>query len=461
MQPLSLFCCSKNDNHKILHFCSKRALYWLFATLRLVLVFVPQTGYIHPDEFFQFIEVAAGDSFDIDVYKPWEFNITFPVRNSLFPQLCVRIPYFILAGLNPYCEYFFGFSLKTPYFLILFPRLMMTILSFTSDYCLYKICLIFRRSYIDRLTVFASSYVMLIYSTRTFSNAVEMILTSVLLYHVSRCMELSNKVVLQSDYLADKYYRAKTGVERTKIYKLRMSLPPHSLNDCLLLATITVFGIFNRPTFLAFSFAPIFFWLHRGLGSKSVGFLDFHIRMLTFICFGIPTVIGLILYDSLYFGYLTMAEIGKFEISMNNFVVTPFNFLKYNSITDNLKNHGIHPCFLHVAVNVPLLFNVLGIIGIITFGRMLNSGLRGRWLELPRIQNVESFMVASFIIPIAMLSIFPHQEPRFIIPVLIPLVFLFAHWIKNSSNSNVVNITERRKANDKPNKNYKIGLKGV
>jgi phosphatidylinositol glycan class Z len=178
--------------------------------------------------------------------------------------------------------------------------------------------------------------------------------------------------VLQSDYLADKYYRAKTGVERTKIYKLRMSLPPHSLNDCLLLATITVFGIFNRPTFIAFAFAPIFFWLHRGLGSKSVGFLDFHIRMITFICFGIPTVVGLILYDSLYFGYLTMAEIGKFEISINNFVVTPFNFLKYNSITENLKNHGIHPRFLHLIVNVPLLFNVLGVIGIITFGRMLN-----------------------------------------------------------------------------------------
>jgi phosphatidylinositol glycan class Z len=222
MQPLSIFCCSKNDNHKILHVCSKRALYWLFAILRLLLVFFPQTGYIHPDEFFQFVEVAAGkipypyfiyflnihfkifihsyiffiigDSFDIDVYKPWEFNVTFPVRNSLFPQLCVRIPYFILGGLNPYCEYFLDFSLKTPYFLILFPRLMMTILSFISDYCLYKICLIFRQSYIDRLTIFASSYVMLIYSSRTFSNAVEMILTSVLLYHVSRCIELSNKV---------------------------------------------------------------------------------------------------------------------------------------------------------------------------------------------------------------------------------------------------------------------------
>ena len=179
-------------------------------------------------------------------------------------------------------------------------------------------------------------------------------------------------MVLQSDYLKNKYYKAKNGVERTKIYKLRMSLPPHSLNDCLLLATITAVGIFNRPTFLAFAFPPIFFWLQRGLGSKSVGFLDFHIRIFTFIFFAIPTIIFLILYDSLYYGYLTLDEITKLEVSINHFVVTPFNFLKYNSLTDNLKDHGLHPRSLHFMVNVPLLFTIIGIIAMITVGKMIN-----------------------------------------------------------------------------------------
>ncbi|OXU23237.1 hypothetical protein TSAR_003180 [Trichomalopsis sarcophagae] len=461
MQHSLTHCCPKNGCNKILHFCSRRSLYFIFATLRILLNFVPQTGYIHPDEFFQFIEVASGDAFDIDVYKPWEFNITFPVRSSLFPQLCVRLPYFILEALTPYSEYFFGISLKTPYFLVLFPRLMMTILSFVSDYCLFKICIIFREPYVDRLTIFASSYVILIYSCRTFSNSIEIILTSILIYHVSRCIEFSNKVVLQSDYLADKYYKARTGVERAKIYKLRMSLPPHSLNYCLLLATITVFGIFNRPTFIAFAFPPIFFWLHRGLGSKTVGFLDFHIRIFVFVIFSIPTVIILILYDSLYFGYLTMAEVGKFEISMNNFVVTPLNFLKYNSITDNLKNHGLHPRFLHFLVNVPLLFNVLGVIAVLTIVKMVNSGLRGRWLELPRIQNIESLMVSSFAVPIALLSIFPHQEPRFILPVILPLIFLFSHYIK-CPEIGAVNVANKKKPMpSKLVKENKFGLKGV
>lgn len=150
-----------------------------------------------------------------------------------------------------------------------------------------------------------------------------------------------------------------------------MTLPSHSLNDCLMITTITVFGIFNRPTFVAFALPPIFFWLFRGLGSKTVGFLDFHARIFMLIILGIPTLIGLILYDSLYFGYLTMGEVGEFAISMQNFVVTPLNFLKYNSLTENLKNHGLHPRFLHFLVNTPLLFTVLGIVGLITLGKMI------------------------------------------------------------------------------------------
>lgn len=40
----------------------KIGLYWILATLRIALTFAPQTGYIHPDEFFQSIEVISGMS---------------------------------------------------------------------------------------------------------------------------------------------------------------------------------------------------------------------------------------------------------------------------------------------------------------------------------------------------------------------------------------------------------------
>lgn len=41
--------------------------YYTLAFIRLCLVFVPQIGYIHPDEFFQSVEVMAG-KFSYDFY---------------------------------------------------------------------------------------------------------------------------------------------------------------------------------------------------------------------------------------------------------------------------------------------------------------------------------------------------------------------------------------------------------
>lgn len=35
--------------------------YVIFAILRVCMVFIPQTGYIHPDEFFQSVEIATGE----------------------------------------------------------------------------------------------------------------------------------------------------------------------------------------------------------------------------------------------------------------------------------------------------------------------------------------------------------------------------------------------------------------
>ncbi|XP_015587419.1 GPI mannosyltransferase 4 [Cephus cinctus] len=435
----------------------KMVCYWVLAGLRIVLTFLPQIGYIHPDEYFQSIEVIAGDYFDIDVYKPWEYNASFPVRTAVFPYLIVGTSYSILSRLSPYSIYLFGTPLKSPYFLILFPRLLMCGFSFVSDYCLYRICNLYNQNYRVRLVTYASSYIMITYATRTFSNSIELVLTSLLLHFVSECMAYSEKIVFQSDHLFERYRRASSDVERVKYYKLLASLPQHSLNHCLILATITVAGIFNRPTFIAFAFPPIFFWLQRGLGSKTVGLLDFHIRIFTFILYGIPTAIFFILFDSFYFGYLTLAEIHNLDIGMKNFVVTPLNFLKYNSETKNLASHGLHPRFLHFLVNVPLLYNVLGIIGLITFGKMIYSGLKARWLELPRIQSIIGLMTTSFILPILILSIFPHQEPRFIIPVTLPLVFLYAEKIcDNPSTKTVAYVNYKARKQSQQRKNSKI-----
>lgn len=133
--------------------------------------------------------------FDIDTYKPWEFNSTFPIRTIVYPFVSVGIPYSIISNLLQYSSRL-GINLKSVYFLVTLPRLLMCMLSFVNDYCLYKICRINDLDHNKCLVIFSSSYVMLTYASRTFSNNSELILFSLLLYYVSRCIDFSNKVKL-------------------------------------------------------------------------------------------------------------------------------------------------------------------------------------------------------------------------------------------------------------------------
>lgn len=170
--------------------------------------------------------------------------------------------------------------------------------------------------------------------------------------------------------MKDKYYKAKSTVDRVKINKLIKLLPKHSLKRCVPIALVTVAGFFNRPTFAFYAVTPLFYWFERGLRSSS--FLkDFHVRMFVFLFCCCPIICLFIFIDSVYYGYITWGEIVNFKIGMNNFVVTPLNFARYNLDSKNLSKHGIHPRFLHALVNIPLLFNVLGIYGMVVVVKLL------------------------------------------------------------------------------------------
>lgn len=50
-------------------------VYYLLVVIRIVLTFIPQTGYIHPDEFFQSIEVVAGNVINRNYYKKLQYTL--------------------------------------------------------------------------------------------------------------------------------------------------------------------------------------------------------------------------------------------------------------------------------------------------------------------------------------------------------------------------------------------------
>ena len=143
---------------------------------RVLLVFLPQPGYIHPDEFFQTVEVVSGDVLGLRVERTWEFNATSPIRSMATPALVYGLPLGMLRGASQTLNYFLpGLTLVSSYTVLLVPRLAMLLLSFTVDYCVYQVCLLYRHSFNRCLVTLASSYVMLLYSTRTLTNSIEMV----------------------------------------------------------------------------------------------------------------------------------------------------------------------------------------------------------------------------------------------------------------------------------------------
>lgn len=291
--------------------------------------------------------------------RTWEFDFKFPVRSIFIPKLVFGPPFHLIRLLNPYAKTYLNLDLRTPYFLLVIPRLFICSLSFINDYCLYEICVIYGQNFKTRLNIFASSYVIIVYGCRSFSNTFEMLFFSLLLLLVAQCMSKSDKVIYHDEFLREKYDQAKTPVEKVQIFKLQSLLPYHSLTSVFFISLVIVVGFFNRPTFLAFAFPPMFFWLHRGLGSKVVGFKDFNLRIFSLLICCFPIVLILVFVDSIYYGHLTIADIESMAINWNSWVVTPWNFVKYNMDPKNLANHGLHPHWYHLFANLPLLFNVL------------------------------------------------------------------------------------------------------
>ncbi|XP_067627752.1 GPI mannosyltransferase 4 [Eurosta solidaginis] len=401
-------------------------LYLFFAVLRIVLVFIPQKGYIHPDEFFQSVEVMTGDHFQLEHVRTWEFNNTMPVRSITLQFFLLRVPWCFLEFFAMYVRFYLNIELLQSYTYLVFPRLIMCLLSFVNDWSMYRICRLYGLQYEMRLLTLSSSWIMLIFSTRTFSNTIELALCSLLLGFVAECMIKTNTILYKKEILEERYEKAKSISERVKMWRLCRALPAHNYTHTLVLASICVVGIFNRPTFLVYGAPIVFYWLLRGMGTRSITFGDFNLRMLLFCLSAIPALIFFILCDSFYYKYLTIGELQMLQVGINNFLSTPWNFIKYNLNAKNTADHGIHPKYIHILVNIPLLYNVLGIIALVSFGQLMFRFFRAEYQGLPRAQSIISLMSSAIFVPLFFLSLINHQEARFLLPLLFPIVLMHA-----------------------------------
>ncbi|KAF8001466.1 hypothetical protein HF325_003967 [Metschnikowia pulcherrima] len=340
-------------------FVSWRTVY--FASIGLRFVFALSNSYIHPDEHFQSLEVLAGRMFLLSTKEPWEYLLLAPAR-SFAPLLAV---YYVPLKLALWLALL---PLQTWYLVRL---VFMSISWVVTDWCLYKM-LPTKQERIKAIYFVLTSFVSLVYQSHTFSNSIETVLVLLTVYHINELRFMRSQPKPQ--YATSDVVRASIAI-----------------------GFLFAFGIFNRVTFPAFLVLPGLFCLQSAWKWPYVVFISAFTFIVTSAC--------CIIMDTTWFKGIAVGTILKSPFQWSQYVVTPYNNLVYNASLDNLAQHGLHPLYTHILVNLPQL---MGPGLILLFPRFRNSD----WKTTP---------FAAAMSGLIFLSIVPHQELRFVIPV-VPLL---------------------------------------
>ncbi len=361
--------------------------------------------------------------------------------------------------------------------LIYYPRLFMTLCSLIIDFTILKSSELFGLDGPSVLITFATSYVSTVYLTRTFSNTIETLLFSILIFLVIKSIKsqhvLNDKFLIAtesgkhpvstlisstSDLVNLTFLNEETASIPVKLSpKREATLKRLRMFDIFKynylsnwIGLVTCIGFFNRPTFIFYALVPLTYWTLYGLDSANnfKQFITFFVsRLLALARSALPCLIILVLIDTVYYLELyTLDQLVSLLLKRDRpFVVTPVNFLAYNSDSANLNTHGQHPFYLHALVNCILLFGLNHFLLYFIFFNLASQlfrsirhgiNLKISIFELYQliINNRFCYLLFSYLVPLFLFSLVSHQEPRFLLPLLIPICLLTGHCIfgKNS-----------------------------
>ncbi|KAJ5541927.1 CAZyme family GT22 [Penicillium sp. DV-2018c] len=335
-----------------------RRTYLLLLLIRVYFALSP--SYLHPDENFQGPELFAGRVFSFPSKLPWEFTVEHPIR-SVFPLWAIyELPMSLLKWF--YTE--IGSGSTPPHLVYYVLRSGMFLLSFVlEDWAVYELVPSPRHRRATVVLV-ASSYVTWTYQTHTFSNSLETLLVAWGLVLIRRIVE--NK--RHSSFFSN-----------------------------AVLAFIAVLGVFNRITFPAFLLLPGLQLLPQFQRKPA--------SLATFLFFGLFFSFVAVYTDTAF--YRPTASL--LEI-LRDPIITPLNNLLYNTDTSNLAQHGLHPHHQHFTAN---LLQLLGPAYIAMLVSLFHRPTVPSWMRNMRALSALSATM--------LLSLFPHQEPRFLLPA-VPLL---------------------------------------
>lgn len=323
--------------------------------------------------------------------------------------LLYALPVSILSSLSSYLQW-----TSVPFHLkLILPRLVILLLSLSTDVLFYRLMKIFypkfqSKQYGTMMNYYGLAHVTLVFFTRTLSNSIEAFLFLTLIYLV------------------------KTNISAIMTTKTNRSITRELTITSSFIGVICALGIFNRPTFPSFALVPIIYWCINII--PTIGHsIDYHVflgRIISLIVGAfVLTSSALILFDSYYYnnGFSFLIDL------KNQLVICPLNFILYNIDTKNLDQHGLHPPWLHFLVNATILYGPLHAMTVIwSFKQLFLT--KGDFSE----QTIPSVLFYLYLIPFIPLSTFPHQEVRFLLPLIFPLIlFVVPHLIKRNLHHSI------------------------
>lgn len=337
--------------------------YVYLGTFALRFILALSESYIHPDEHFQSFEVAAQRFLAYNTNPPWEYEPTLPARSLAPLYLVYYVPLKVLLSLG-----------LSPLQIWLLVRLLFMLVSWVvTDWCLYKM-LPSKQERIKAIFFVLTSFVTLVFQSHTFSNSVETLLVVATTWMINEL----------------RFLRA-TETNGIRYSHAEIARYSAAIGGCFAL------GIFNRITFPAFFILPGFHYLECCWKWR-------YIPVVSLAAFAVLSGLFIVI-DTAGFSDISVAELARNPFAWGQYIVAPLNNLLYNTQYLNLALHGIHPWYTHVLVNFP---QILGPGIIFLFPNLRNC----YWKTTP-------FMAA--ISGVLFLSAVPHQELRFLIPV-VPLL---------------------------------------
>lgn len=356
--------------------------------IRFLMVIKPCPGYIHPDEYFQSPELMAHHVLNLKANVTWEWKEDTPIRNIFHPLLSSGLAFWFLRLI----KYLFGIHYSTE-MLSTLPRVIsLFFIHVTERSFLQMLKHVYRNNgHQFSLFLFRTSFISILFMNRTFSNVFETMLFTVLLSKILINCTAARKV------------------------------------NCIFLLTLgflIAVGFFTRPTFLIFSFYPILHFVILLTSKSKMLILILNILAILLIGFMLGASI-MLTTDYFYYSKNMKSQWPP---------VTPINFILYNTNVDNVKKHGLHPNYTHFVVNMFALFGPLYLFFVkYAFSKLhliftyKQYDLRKEMFNFFMLESREKmriFLLISSTIPILVLSIIPHQEARFLLPVFVPVMII-------------------------------------